>query len=1038
MGSTSSKFKKYLQQGDEFAAMQIYHGSPEFVKSIDPNLSYGEKYNHNTALHFAAKHGMKHLVRTFLYDLGGNPSNRNGLDETVLHSACQLDYTKSFSAQERRASCVKLLLYSNREGIDLSDQDKEGNTPLHWAARTGLKRCVEILITYGASLIIENNDKLTPCEIAVRAAHYDIANLLESATVFGDITHIFNEEDVISEQEEVYSGLRTEDLQEVKDQLIVDISDMLKIPLSSAEALLRNNDWSREVLLDKWMKNPVKCCQLAGVQLSASVLPDFNNVDSNSSPEITCEICFLLINNWEQPIMMSCKHVFCKQCWDSYLTIKIQNGDAHRISCPAYQCYLLVPVELIVKLVSPEMARRYIQFDIKAFVENSKSIKWCPMPGCGRAVRLPDAEQTGALITNKAVSVTSLTVDCGNTHLFCWECLGEAHAPCDCKQWQEWQIKIAKVNPEELQASCSDSENAANIFWLVTNSKPCPNCKSPIEKDEGCNHMKCFKCKLDFCWVCQEPWTKHSSATGGYFRCNRFEAAQKVNEKQDSLMSKALHRNNQMQEMSRFLHFYTRFKNHENNQKLEEAMLVTVRQKMELLACSLGLENSEGKFMEKSVRELLKARRVLCGSYVYGYYLKDDSYNNTIFEATKNELEKATEKLSKKIARSHLRTPKAVIIKTTNLTRRKRHELERVMTHKLIPLETLPVQWKANRHCYSDRELSQTSLWEEYDSDLEEEEPFLQNHGSPNDRQCSVGSNYLGSTAYADYNTELLIALELSRLQIAEEEWRRTKPAQTNAATTPDRGSSIFDSDDESDDQIRITMQVSLQESIYEKNVALSDSGKYVDVKSKRSLLSRDLCAGSSRGTKIEVDGDKIRSHLDFNQNEILAVPSSSTSTKQFVLLDQSYSKEGIYRNQSSVKNITTHNSIKSHIAVCEVWEFDNDDSDSIPSNDHDYKLDVNVNKNDSGITGIIQTEAMSSKCEEIKIRENVLTSLKSEVSSAYPPRTNYSTRNSVNKGDNNSNNIRSSLDDENNYESDKQQTEAINQTSDDDCSRKN
>lgn len=32
------------------------------------------------------------------------------------------------------------------------------------------------------------------------------------------------------------------------------------------------------------------------------------------------------------------------------------------------------------------------------------------------------------------------------------------------------------------------------------------------------------------------------------------------------------------------------------------------------------------------MRELLKARRVLCGSYVYGYYLEDDGYNKTIFE----------------------------------------------------------------------------------------------------------------------------------------------------------------------------------------------------------------------------------------------------------------------------------------------------------------------------------------------------------------------------------------------------------------------
>jgi ankyrin repeat/IBR domain-containing protein 1 len=55
-------------------------------------------------------------------------------------------------------------------------------------------------------------------------------------------------------------------------------------------------------------------------------------------------------------------------------------------------------------------------------------------------------------------------------------------------------------------------------------------------------------------------------------------------------------RNQQMQELNRFLHFYTRFRNHENSQKLEEPLLNNVRQKMEVLASSLGKgQKGEGK-----------------------------------------------------------------------------------------------------------------------------------------------------------------------------------------------------------------------------------------------------------------------------------------------------------------------------------------------------------------------------------------------------------------------------------------------------------
>ncbi|KAJ9598763.1 hypothetical protein L9F63_026703 [Diploptera punctata] len=238
------------------------------------------------------------------------------------------------------------------------------------------------------------------------------------------------------------------------------------------------------------MKDPVQCCQLAGVQPPASALQhcgsepsnvtlEYNNAESDGAiqqrnqakmnGELICEICMLAMPCWDRPVLMSCNHRFCTSCWESYLTVKIQDGDAHHILCPAYQCHILVPVEVIEKLVSPDMARRYLQFDIKAFVESNRSIKWCPMPGCGRAVRLPETEQTQPsdvlhnIPSSKPPLLTSHAVDCGNGHFFCWECLGEAHAPCGCNQWQQWQQKISEVKPEELRASCIETEDAANM-----------------------------------------------------------------------------------------------------------------------------------------------------------------------------------------------------------------------------------------------------------------------------------------------------------------------------------------------------------------------------------------------------------------------------------------------------------------------------------------------------------------------------------------------------------------------------------------------
>ncbi len=65
-----------------------------------------------------------------------------------------------------------------------------------------------------------------------------------------EISHCRGASSVISaslsgDTDEVYTGLRAQDLQEAKDQLVVETADMLHIPLFTAEALLRDNGSGR-------------------------------------------------------------------------------------------------------------------------------------------------------------------------------------------------------------------------------------------------------------------------------------------------------------------------------------------------------------------------------------------------------------------------------------------------------------------------------------------------------------------------------------------------------------------------------------------------------------------------------------------------------------------------------------------------------------------------------------------------------------------------------------------------------------------------
>jgi hypothetical protein len=75
------------------------------------------------------------------------------------------------------------------------------------------------------------------------------------------------------------------------------------------------------------------------------------------------------------------------------------------------------------------------------------------------------------------------------------------------------------------------------------------------------------------------------------------------------MLSEAAQRNQQLQELTRFLHYYTRFRNHENSQHLEAPLLGAVHHKMELLAASLcKTQAKSGQFFSTLVPLLTYTR----------------------------------------------------------------------------------------------------------------------------------------------------------------------------------------------------------------------------------------------------------------------------------------------------------------------------------------------------------------------------------------------------------------------------------------------
>ncbi|TFK22213.1 RING-5 domain-containing protein [Coprinopsis marcescibilis] len=371
---------------------------------------------------------------------------------------------------------------------------------------------------------------------------------------------------------------------------------------------------------------------------------------SKSDEPFVCPICFD-----DDPklrtMALSCDHSFCSNCWTNYLASKIRDEGEHYLRCMAEGCALVVPDGFIQSVLIPEPGApigdpaeeaenakvwaRFQELLVRHFVGCNPNLKFCPYPSCTNTVSCPSAASKLSLTTLVPIvscgargiggqtlsqSQQSLGLQ-GKEHLFCFGCPIESdHRPVVCPVAKMWLKK------------CRDDSETAN--WIKSNTKECTNCQSTIEKNGGCNHMTCKKCKHEFCWVCMGPWSEHGTA---WYSCNRYDEKAGQEARDSQSRSRA--------SLERYLHYYNRWANHEQSAKLSVDLYAKTEKKMEEMQITSALTWIEVQFMKKAVEEVEKCRRTLKWTYAMAYYLAKGN-EKELFEDNQRDLEKAVEDLS--------------------------------------------------------------------------------------------------------------------------------------------------------------------------------------------------------------------------------------------------------------------------------------------------------------------------------------------------------------------------------------------------------
>lgn len=205
--------------------------------------------------------------------------------------------------------------------------------------------------------------------------------------------------------------------------------------------------------------------------------------------------------------------------------------------------------------------------------------------------------------------------------------------PANCKQVQEWR-----------ERETSESEN---IKWLIANTKQCPKCRRPIEKNGGCMHMTCRKesggCGYEFCWLCRGDWKEHGTATGGYYSCNKYNASEAAAEDQKSESIKT--------ELEYYKFYYHRYDSHKAASKVADEQRRKAEERGKYLVEVLRVRLTDVEFLITATEQLTRNRRVLRWSYVFAYFLKTGTPEKNLLEFLQEDLEKYTDALSKQYER---------------------------------------------------------------------------------------------------------------------------------------------------------------------------------------------------------------------------------------------------------------------------------------------------------------------------------------------------------------------------------------------------
>lgn len=251
--------------------------------------------------------------------------------------------------------------------------------------------------------------------------------------------------------------------------------------------------------------------------------------DKHEGDRYDCQICMEEYPYHEVFLIQGCGHGFCADCMTSYLTIKIKErsiaappdpiapsdigyesdilkpprpaataqaaptaalsgDDVYGIRCPAFKCTHVLGYWDIQHCVSAELLNEFDTFILNKALDHIPNMTWCPK-GCGGGVEANDADAKFIQCVNPLCRFT-----------FCKTCRSGHKPKTTCETAAERRRLKREPVVRPGRGLTKEEKQDLNKWARKKDVRHCPRCWTLIEKNLGCNHMHCIKCRQPFLW----------------------------------------------------------------------------------------------------------------------------------------------------------------------------------------------------------------------------------------------------------------------------------------------------------------------------------------------------------------------------------------------------------------------------------------------------------------------------------------------------------------------------------------------------------